>query len=146
MKLLIYLLLGCLVLLGGLMFLCSPPHNSTQWGNDLLRITDPDLLGKPPPQIPVKQPYALGSPGNNPRNRSVDNFDPETLITQPFPAIKDAPFQSAEQAEEMLSDSDLVLGVSIGDESRAYPITMLCGPRREIINDTLGGSKIASTW
>jgi hypothetical protein len=39
-----------------------------------------------------------------------------------------------------------VLGVSIGDQSRAYPINMLTGPRREIINDELAGHAIAATW
>jgi hypothetical protein len=31
-------------------------------------------------------------------------------------------------------------------KARAYPINMLTGPRREIINDELGGKAIAATW
>ena len=42
--------------------------------------------------------------------------------------------------------SELVLGVTVGKESRAYPINMLTGPSREILNDTLGGQAIAATW
>ena len=40
----------------------------------------------------------------------------------------------------------LVLGVTVGEESRAYPINMLTGPSREILNDALGGRAIAATW
>ena len=38
------------------------------------------------------------------------------------------------------------LGVEVGGEARAYPINMLSGPNREILNDTLGGRPIAATW
>jgi hypothetical protein len=36
--------------------------------------------------------------------------------------------------------------VMINGESRAYPINMLTGPSREILNDRLGGTAIAATW
>ena len=42
--------------------------------------------------------------------------------------------------------SDLVIGLTIGTAARAYPLNMLTGPRREIINDELGGRAIAATW
>jgi len=37
-----------------------------------------------------------------------------------------------------------VLGVSINDESRAYPIPFMS--RHEIVNDFVGGKYIAATW
>jgi len=43
-------------------------------------------------------------------------------------------------------DNELVLGLELNGEARAYPINMLTGPSREIINDTLGGIPIAATW
>lgn len=61
-------------------------------------------------------------------------------------AIVDAPFISANDVTDEVQPEELVLGVVIGDESRAYPINMLTGPRREIINDRLGGRSIAATW
>ena len=61
-----------------------------------------------------------------------------------FPPITDFPIDSAEDTS--LHDEELVLGISIGDESRAYPINALTGPSREIINDTLGDLAIAATW
>lgn len=41
-------------------------------------------------------------------------------------------------------DSDQILGVVIGGESRAYPIPFLSW--HEIVNDTVGGMPIAATW
>lgn len=73
-------------------------------------------------------------------------FRPRTLIPRPFPAITKFPVVSAAKAAGRIQDAELVLGVTIGKESRAYPINMLTGPRREILNDTLGGKAIAATW
>lgn len=67
-------------------------------------------------------------------------------VVSPFPAITNAPFVSAEEIDEQVVGKELVLGVVINGEARAYPINMLTGPSREIINDTLGGSAIAATW
>ena len=41
---------------------------------------------------------------------------------------------------------ELVLGVVVNGEARAYPLNVLTGPMREIINDTLGDTPIAATW
>lgn len=71
-------------------------------------------------------------------------FQPRTLM-RPLPAIEDAPFVKAGEVKS-IGDKDLVLALTHNDHSRAYPINMLNGPRREIINDTLGGAHIAATW
>jgi hypothetical protein len=47
---------------------------------------------------------------------------------------------------EQINPTELVLGVTVNGQSRAYPINMLTGPQREIINDQLGGHAIAATW
>ncbi len=75
--------------------------------------------------------------------------EPEFLprdVVPPFPVIREVPIEPAEVGDRKLSPRELVLGVQIGDHARAYPINMLCGPRREIINDTVGGRSIAATW
>ncbi len=61
-----------------------------------------------------------------------------------FQPIVDIPVISAR--ESRLDDEELVLGVTVGEQSRAYPINMLTGPQREILNDRLGGRAIAATW
>ncbi len=47
-------------------------------------------------------------------------------------------------AEVDLEDDDLVMGVSLGGEARAYPIRVLRS--REMVNDELGGAPILVTW
>ena len=61
-------------------------------------------------------------------------------------AIKNSPVIEANQVRGQVTDTELVLGVVIKGEASAYPINMLTGPSREIINDTLGGQAIAATW
>ena len=61
-----------------------------------------------------------------------------------FKPIKKFPVVSAEKTD--LQDNELVLGVEIKGVARAYPINMLTGPSREILNDNLGGQAIAATW
>ncbi len=77
--------------------------------------------------------------------QSTSAFRP-TRVLAAQPAITDAPTNSAREAGAVLNPNELVIGVTIGKESRAYPINMLTGPSREIINDTLGGQGIAATW
>lgn len=60
--------------------------------------------------------------------------------------ITDFQVSPVDEVRDMLNPSELVLGVTVGEQSRAYPINMLTGPRREILNDTLGGQAIAATW
>jgi hypothetical protein len=45
-----------------------------------------------------------------------------------------------------LQDSDLVIGVAIGEEARAYPVNPMWEPVNEVLNDTLGGAPVAVTW
>lgn len=76
---------------------------------------------------------------------AADEFNPRQVV-KPFPAITKPMIVAAEKAEKFVGDDELVLGVEIGKEARAYPINMLTNPTREIINDKLGGRAIAATW
>lgn len=75
-------------------------------------------------------------------------FKPRTVIPRSFPAIETPKLVTVEEAEKenWVKDRELVLGVVVGGEARAYPINTLTGPRREIINDELGERSIAATW
>ena len=53
---------------------------------------------------------------------------------------------SAEEAGKMLAASELVLGVEVAGQARAYPLDMITGPTREFVNDTLGGLPITPAW
>ena len=75
-----------------------------------------------------------------------DNFNPHVLL-EPVRAIVDPePVAAADIGEDLVFHDDLVLGMEINGEARAYPINMLTGPDREIVNDMLGGQRIAATW
>jgi len=73
------------------------------------------------------------------------DFRPRRVLP-PRPPITDPPLLSGTKAASQIADNELVLGVVVNDEARAYPINMLNGPSREIINDMLGGVPIAATW
>jgi len=73
-------------------------------------------------------------------------FRPDTAIDKQFAPIQHVPFEDAEKGSETVDDSMLVLGVEHGGIAKAYPIGMLCGPEREIVNDTFGEHSLAATW
>jgi len=72
-------------------------------------------------------------------------FRPRTLMG-PIRTITEVPVAPADQAGDAVHDNELVLGVEVNGEARAYPINTLTGPQREIFNDELGGRPIAATW
>ena len=61
-----------------------------------------------------------------------------------IPAIDNPSFYSAAEADAEYEPGELVLGVTINGESKAYSTSHL--DSHEIVNDTLGGRKIAVTW
>lgn len=75
----------------------------------------------------------------------VGEFRPQKLL-EPLPPLTEFPVKKVSEVGKDLNPSELVIGVTVGKESRAYPVNMLTGPRREILNDTLGGKSIAATW
>ena len=61
-----------------------------------------------------------------------------------IPAIFNPSFVSAEAADERYKPDEKVLGIEINGDIRAYSVPLLS--RHEIVNDTVGGVKIAVTW
>ena len=59
-------------------------------------------------------------------------------------AVLDPSYLDAEEAEEQFSVDEMVMGLSVGGEHRAYSVPQLS--RHEIVNDVLGGTPIAVTW
>lgn len=76
---------------------------------------------------------------------TAKGFTPMQVVP-PFAAITNAPMIHANQVARQVNDDELVLGVEIQGEARAYPINMLTGPAREIINDSVGALRFAATW
>jgi hypothetical protein len=61
-----------------------------------------------------------------------------------IPSIDDPKFISIQEADKYLEDSDLVLGLNINGDVRAYPLQILVW--HEIVNDKLGGVPITVTY
>lgn len=67
-----------------------------------------------------------------------------TDLRDPYPVR--AAVKVVGAGEAGLRDTDIVLGVVLGGEARAYPVSLMWGPEHEVVNDTLGGRAIAATW
>ncbi len=83
-----------------------------------------------------------GGASNSSITRELDLV---TLL--PFDAIRsieDPIHVSKERADELYSSDELVLGVEIDGDARAYSIPLLS--RHEVVNDVVGGRPIAVTW
>jgi hypothetical protein len=61
-----------------------------------------------------------------------------------IPSIENPKFAEPEIADETYDPDELVLGVDISGDIRAYSVPLLS--RHEIVNDVVGGKPIAVTW
>jgi hypothetical protein len=78
-------------------------------------------------------------------SRNYNELEIVTLLPQDgIPAIDNPEFLSAEEADSEYAPDELVIGVNYEGDARAYSIPFLSG--HEIVNDTVGGKKIAVTW
>jgi hypothetical protein len=79
-------------------------------------------------------------------NRRVEDFDaylpPRLIGPDGIRPVYDPRFVTAGDAP--LNDDELVIGISIEGEAKAYPITVL--RFREMVNDELGELPILVTW
>lgn len=97
-------------------------------------------------QIPAESPGS--SPAEDARASTGERYGDYDIITvlprDAIPAIDDPVFISVDEADEAYFADELILGVEINGDSRAYSIPMLSS--HEIVNDVVGGRKIAVTW
>jgi hypothetical protein len=89
------------------------------------------------------------------QGRRAKEPDPDfarTRLMPPQEPFTDFAVQSAREAAKQISPSELVLGVVIGSQARAYPLGMIAGPSElsqlshELLNDRLGDEPILTTW
>lgn len=67
--------------------------------------------------------------------------DPRML--EKIPVIENPPFMAAQDATFM-KDDELVLGVIVDGQAKAYPIRIL--NQYEILNDHVGNRSVFATW
>ncbi len=90
-------------------------------------------------------PTELGEQSRSSTGESYDNYDIVTLLPRDaIPAIDDPVFLTAEEADASYADDELIMGVEFNGDARAYSIPLLSS--HEIVNDVVGGVKIAVTW
>jgi hypothetical protein len=83
-------------------------------------------------------PAAAQEPTNRDQSRYTELREPG------FPLKTGLQFVPAARAG--LRDDELVIGVALGGEARAYPVNLMWEPVQESLNDTLGGRPIVATW
>ncbi|MFZ0554258.1 MAG: DUF3179 domain-containing protein [Nitrososphaeraceae archaeon] len=61
-----------------------------------------------------------------------------------IPSIDNPKFTSVKEADKILEDSELVVGLNVNGDIRAYPLQILVW--HEIVNDNVGGVPVAVTY
>ena len=102
----------------------------------------PTATSTRPADTPV--PTAVSSPASAEPTAEPEYEIVTLLPPDAIPAISDPSFVSAEEADDQYEHDELVLGVEIDGDARAYSIPLLS--RHEIVNDVVGGKPIAVTW
>jgi hypothetical protein len=77
--------------------------------------------------------------GANPPGRDV-------MRGRAFLPMHDAPYGSAKDVSDRVREEDLVIGLVVEGQAFAYPINMLGGPQREIVNEEYGGVAFCVNW
>ena len=88
------------------------------------------------------EPIEIVSPGQPAPTAEEEYHFNQILGLDAIRPVYDPVFVSAEEAD--LADDQLVLGVAIDGQAKAYPIAVLNG--REMVNDELAGIPILATW
>lgn len=99
------------------------------------------------PGLPVSRPVTVrGDAQARPLSSAVASFRPDQIVSvlprDAIPAI-DAP-ELVTAGQTSLRGADLVIGVEIAGEARAYPVKVLSA--HEIVNDEVRGHPFAVTW
>lgn len=99
-----------------------------------------DKLSKTPQPV-FEQDYGP----NEISERDYSDLEIITLLPKDgIQSIDAAEYYPLEEANREYSPEELVIGVEFNGDARAYAVSLLS--RHEIVNDTVGGIKIAVTW
>jgi hypothetical protein len=147
---------------GGLIPPAAAPTDSAGSLQDDLTLTVPLVEESPTteklPDPIIKTESASGSPPVESQptivpieaakepNRRVDVPDdirfPQLIPFDGIRPVYEPEFVSAVEAP--LQEDELIIGISLGDEAKAYPITVLRS--REMVNDEMAGIPTLVTW
>lgn len=118
----------------------------------LLSPQDPPVKPKPVSR-PTSRPSRAAAPAKRPSDRERMRLAEwgldapgRAVMRQKFLPIRSAPYASPEKVADRVRDKDLVIGLVVGGQAVAYPINMLGGPQREIINEEYAGVAFCVNW
>ena len=114
-----------------------PSPEAALGGGESPPLTDAVIPPRLPGMIGASRPIHLES-----RSTTLQLVD--VLSRDSIPAIDNPAFLSSGEASAHLSGDEFVIGLSIGDEQKAYPTAYLSS--YEIVNDVVGGVPVAVTW
>lgn len=107
------------------------------------------LTVKVPPEaweITVDQAGKLQIPPPAKARSATPKFEPVRQI-DPLDPVENPPLRAASgSGSELPEPEELVLGLAIENEARAYPLNMISAPAREVLNETLAGKPVVITW
>ena len=131
----------------------------------LATLLSSSLLLMPVPQEPGSRPTSQPSeqPSSQPASRPMSDRDrmvgaewaedaPGQQVLQrngqsfKFLPMSSPRYGSAEDVADRVRDEDLVIGLEVAGQAYAYPINMLGGPQREIVNDEHGNVAFCVNW
>lgn len=69
---------------------------------------------------------------------------PQLLPWDGIPPVYEPEFATVDEAADLLQDSELVMGVALGGEAKAYPVSVL--RFREMVDDEIAGWPVLVTW
>lgn len=103
---------------------------------------DNDVAPADPMKGPEPKVAATFSRPEGDKERELEIID--ILPKDGIPSVDKPEFLDAVEASAQIGQQDLVIGVSLNGEHKAYPTAFLSS--REIVNDTIGGVPVAVTW
>ncbi len=107
-------------------------------------ISAPDESTRPETDENSVSEVAEPAPTRFPAEKYADLEIVTLLPRDAIPAIDEPRFLSAEEADEFYDPTEIVMGVTFNGDTRAYSVPFLSN--HEIVNDTVGGVKLAVTW
>ena len=103
---------------------------------------------QPDPTSAASVAETLDPPAPPPERFSAEKYAEYEMVTllprDAIPAIDNPRFLDVNEANEFYDPDELVIGVEFNGDARAYSVPFLSN--HEIVNDTVGGVKIAVTW
>ena len=113
----------------------TPTESSTNQLDDEVAPADPVKGPEPKVAATFSRPE-----GDKERELEIHDILPKDGI----PSVDNPEFLNAVEASAQIGQQDLVIGLSLNGEHKAYPTAFLSS--REIVNDTIGGVPVAVTW